>query len=98
MIKPLYKPGDRVVVVSKMDHNRRYGMNGEPEDEKMGSYIEAREEFFGETLTIKKVHKQYYEVEDLGSMWIWTDEMFVGLEEDVQTDSLEFDLEAILGG
>ena len=73
-----------------------YGMNGEPEHEKIGMYIEAREEFFGETLTIKEVNLHWYVVKGLGEELIWTDEMFVGLEEDVQTDGLEFDLEAIL--
>lgn len=69
-----YKVGDKVRVRRDLEENKTYGGWGALED-----MVKMR----GEIVTIRRVRRSAYELEEKGLMW--TDEMFEGLVEDELT-------------
>lgn len=92
---PLYRPGDRVIVRPDLRTNIQYRM-------KDGSTSVAASdgmvrEFAGTVITITELNAygRYVAAEARG--WVWTDEMFVGVEAPPEFDSPDDDILSMLG-
>lgn len=74
-----YKTGDKVRVRSDLQISRRYG-----------SYMFASgmDDYKGSVVTISKAHQNlyFYCIEEDGGRWIWADEMFEGLAEELTAE------------
>nr|DAQ30436.1 MAG TPA: Nfn subunit A, Nfn subunit [Caudoviricetes sp.] len=74
-----YKVGDKVRVRSDLQISRRYG-----------SYMFASgmDDYKGSVVTISKAHQNlyFYCIEEDGGRWIWADEMFEGLAEELTAE------------
>ena len=74
-----YKVGDKVRVRSDLQISRRYG-----------SYMfsSGMDHYKGSVVTISKVHLNlyFYCIEEDGGRWIWADEMFEGLAEELTAE------------
>lgn len=96
---PRYKKGDRVVVRDDLVEDESYCMYDNSYN--MNTVTYSMLEFCGKTVTINDVYSQYEIKEDMHGFG-WTDEMFVGLEEEVNAMKVvhpvkEDDLLGVLG-
>ena len=64
-----YKVGDRVQV-KYFDWFRNKGVN---------MFVTCMMKYYGEVVTIKSVHKEFYRIKEDGGQYCWTEDMIEGL-------------------
>lgn len=81
-----YRPGDRVVVREDLMNGKRYFMY---DDETVSdSAVPLMCKLAGQPVTIKEICSNgKYHIEDYG--YFWTDEMFSGMEEEMEIFDVE---------
>lgn len=74
-----YKVGDKVRVRSDLQISRRYGTY---------MFASGMDDYKGSVVTISKAHQNlyFYCIEEDRERWIWADEMFEGLEEELTAE------------
>lgn len=74
-----YKAGDKVRVRSDLQISRRYGIY---------MFASGMDDYKGGVVTISKAHQNlyFYRIEEDGGRWIWADEMFEGLAEELTAE------------
>lgn len=74
-----YKVGDKVRVRSDLQISRRYGTY---------MFASGMDDYKGSVVTISKAHQNlyFYCIEEDGGRWIWADEMFEGLAEELTAE------------
>lgn len=74
-----YKVGDKVRVRSDLQISRRYGTY---------MFASGMDDYKGSVVTISKEHQNlyFYCIEEDGERWIWADEMFEGLAEELTAE------------
>lgn len=74
-----YKLGDKVRVRSDLQISRRYGTY---------MFASGMDDYKGSAVTISKAHQNlyFYCIEEDGGRWIWADEMFEGLAEELTAE------------
>lgn len=74
-----YKVGDKVRVRSDFQISRRYGTY---------MFASGMDDYKGSVVTISKAHQNlyFYCIEEDGGRWIWADEMFEGLAEELTAE------------
>lgn len=78
-----YNVGDKVLVRSDLEENKKYG------DEVVMSDMLF---FRGKIVTIEHInHPNFYQIKEDPDRWYWTDEMFIGKE----SEEIKSDLEEI---
>lgn len=82
----LYQPGDRVIVREDLENGEQYCMS----DDKgcAARAVAAMIRFAGQVVTIRGFFLGRYQIEEAPE-WVWTDEMFVGLEEEPEMFDVE---------
>ena len=97
---PYYSVGDRVVVRPDLNLDDYYCMflpDGTPDEDDNNCAVSDMVRLAGEVVTIKRAnHGCHYLVDECP--WNWTDEMFLGLEEEVieNGSAHEFDPDALM--
>ena len=102
---PYYSVGDRVVVRPDLNLDDDYSMffpDGTPNEDDSNCAVSDMVRLAGKVVTIERAKcGSHYRVEE--STWNWTDEMFLGLEEEIlykeSTQEVDPDaLMAMIGG
>lgn len=90
----LYKVGDRVVVRDDLILDRCYYMlNADGHPGRVGdTFVTEMSKYLGSVVTIKSLNHKY-RIKECGLNW--TDEMFVGLEDEVFGSQVEIDPDAL---
>lgn len=81
-----YQPGDRVIVREDLKDGEQYCMSDNKAYAANAVYAMTR--FAGQAVTIRGFFSGRYLIEE-DSGWVWTDEMFVGLEEEPEMFDVE---------